>query len=88
MDGKYNAVRNSIDANHFTKSRAVSSVGERFVHTEEVTGSNPVPPTSLSRFGRSYARVGQLDPCCIIPSLTRRELFPKASDTRTLAVSV
>src|SRR5438105_8188092 len=25
--------------------RAISSVGERFVHTEEVTGSNPVSPT-------------------------------------------
>ncbi|CAK7282363.1 hypothetical protein SGPA1_20329 [Streptomyces misionensis JCM 4497] len=27
------------------RSRAISSVGERFVHTEEVTGSNPVSPT-------------------------------------------
>lgn len=26
-------------------SRAISSVVERFVHTEEVTGSNPVSPT-------------------------------------------
>ena len=26
-------------------TRALSSVGERFVHTEEVTGSNPVAPT-------------------------------------------
>lgn len=25
--------------------RAISSVGERFLHTEEVTGSNPVSPT-------------------------------------------
>ena len=27
-------------------SGAVSSAGERFVHTEEVTGSIPVPPTT------------------------------------------
>ena len=27
--------------------RAVSSAGERLVHTEEVTGSIPVPPTSF-----------------------------------------
>src|SRR5215475_10314774 len=28
-------------------SRAISSAGERFVHTEEVTGSIPVSPTQL-----------------------------------------
>ncbi len=28
-------------------TRALSSVGERFVHTEEVTGSIPVAPTSF-----------------------------------------
>ena len=28
-------------------SRAISSAGERFVHTEEVTGSIPVSPTYL-----------------------------------------
>src|SRR5690606_10026524 len=28
--------------------RAISSAGERFVHTEEVTGSIPVSPTTLS----------------------------------------
>src|SRR5205085_9538993 len=28
-------------------ARALSSVGERFVHTEEVTGSIPVAPTSF-----------------------------------------
>ena len=27
-------------------ARAIGSVGERFVHTEEVTGSNPVSPTN------------------------------------------
>ena len=31
------------------RSRAISSVGERFVHTEEVTGSNPVSPTGKGR---------------------------------------
>ncbi len=30
--------------------RAVGSAAERFVHTEEVTGSNPVPPMFFSRF--------------------------------------
>ena len=29
-------------------SRAISSAGERFVHTEEVTGSIPVSPTRIS----------------------------------------
>src|SRR5207248_6248996 len=29
-------------------ARAISSAGERFVHTEEVTGSIPVSPTSIS----------------------------------------
>ena len=28
-----------------SSSRAISSAGERFVHTEEVTGSKPVSPT-------------------------------------------
>jgi Mycothiol maleylpyruvate isomerase N-terminal domain len=32
-------------------TRAVSSVGERFPDTEEVTGSNPVRPTRSQRFG-------------------------------------
>ena len=30
-----------------SRSRAISSAGERFVHTEEVTGSIPVSPTML-----------------------------------------
>jgi hypothetical protein len=30
-----------------THVRAVSSVVEHFVHTEGVTGSNPVPPTKI-----------------------------------------
>ena len=30
-----------------TTSRAISSAGERFVHTEEVTGSIPVSPTQV-----------------------------------------
>jgi hypothetical protein len=29
-------------------SRAISSAGERFVHTEEVTGSIPVSPTHIT----------------------------------------
>jgi hypothetical protein len=29
-------------------ARAISSAGERFVHTEEVTGSIPVSPTQVS----------------------------------------
>jgi hypothetical protein len=29
-------------------SRAISSAGERFVHTEEVTGSIPVSPTGIT----------------------------------------
>jgi hypothetical protein len=29
--------------------RAISSAGERFVHTEEVTGSIPVSPTVFSQ---------------------------------------
>lgn len=33
------------DARAVTVARAISSVVERFVHTEEVTGSNPVSPT-------------------------------------------
>lgn len=35
----------SEDAPILTVSRAVGSVVERLVHTEEVTGSNPVLPT-------------------------------------------
>src|SRR5215467_15769997 len=31
---------------HLVRTRAVSSAGERFPDTEEVTGSIPVPPTS------------------------------------------
>jgi hypothetical protein len=30
-------------------SRAISSAGERFVHTEEVTGSIPVSPTQSAQ---------------------------------------
>ena len=33
------------DALRFTSRRAIGSVVERLVHTEEVTGSNPVVPT-------------------------------------------
>ena len=38
-----------------TGLRAVSSGGERFLDTEEVTGSNPVPPTKglFSKLGMS-----------------------------------
>jgi hypothetical protein len=32
-------------ATRWRRSRAISSAGERFVHTEEVTGSIPVSPT-------------------------------------------
>ncbi len=39
------------------RSRAISSVGERFVHTEEVTGSNPVSPTGK---GRSVSQTDRL----------------------------
>ena len=31
-----------------SRARAISSAGERFVHTEEVTGSIPVSPTSTN----------------------------------------
>ena len=33
--------------------RVFSSVGERFLHTEEVTGSKPVTPTSLDEIAGS-----------------------------------
>jgi hypothetical protein len=40
---------------------AISSVGERFLHTEEATGSIPVSPTTLVRltgalFSPNYAK--------------------------------
>ena len=38
------------DARAVTVARAISSVVERFVHTEEVTGSNPVSPTRSVNF--------------------------------------
>ena len=40
--------RSSINKNNhlWRKSRAISSVGERFPHTEEATGSIPVSPTT------------------------------------------
>src|SRR5690606_14391459 len=46
--------RTAQDALEFPSSgprpaRAISSVGERFVHTEEVTGSNPVSPTTFQQ---------------------------------------
>ena len=40
--------------------RALGSVGERFVHTEEVTGSNPVGPTRLSLITCSRVRAERL----------------------------
>src|SRR5262245_35139694 len=36
-------------------SRAISSAGERFVHTEEVTGSIPVSPTHVSAGQTTYS---------------------------------
>ena len=36
--------------------RAISSVGERFLDTEEVTGSIPVSPTSENGLSRSWER--------------------------------
>lgn len=39
-------------------SRAISSAGERFVHTEEVTGSIPVSPTTLAHFRGRTPRSG------------------------------
>ena len=38
--------------------RAVGSVVERFVHTEEVAGSIPAPPIVLSRFCGNRAQFG------------------------------
>src|SRR5947208_12632311 len=36
--------------------RAISSAGERFVHTEEVTGSIPVSPTAIHPGHRPFPR--------------------------------
>ena len=37
---------------------AIGAVVARFVHTEEVTGSNPVSPTAEARFRSSAAETG------------------------------
>ncbi|CAG7655151.1 hypothetical protein SBRY_70032 [Actinacidiphila bryophytorum] len=42
----------------FHSSRAISSAGEHFVHTEGVTGSIPVSPTSTRRGRSATARTG------------------------------
>ena len=42
--------------------RAIGSAGERFVHTEEVTGSIPVSPTMLEGRARSNFLVLQAPP--------------------------
>jgi hypothetical protein len=39
----------------FLRRRAIGAVVARFVHTEEVTGSNPVSPTSITA-GQSHIR--------------------------------
>lgn len=41
-------------------TRAISSVGERCIHTAEVTGSNPVSPTSVVITTTIYLRIA----CC------------------------
>ena len=47
---------------------AISSAGERFVHTEEVTGSIPVSPTSNNSTSVAYPgrslELGQVDQRC------------------------
>src|SRR3982074_677941 len=43
------------------RERAISPVGERFVHTEEVTGSIPVSPTNQRVQGPGHCRA----PFCI-----------------------
>lgn len=53
-----------------TISRAIGAVGARLVHTEEVTGSNPVLPTIFSRDG------GLLTRACGRSSVVER-LLPK-----------
>ncbi len=42
------------------RSRAISSAGERFVHTEEVTGSIPVSPTE-----QGPVRIERTGPLCV-----------------------
>ena len=42
-------MRAGVPIGYSRASRAISSAGERFVHTEEVTGSIPVSPTVYFR---------------------------------------
>ena len=44
--------------------RAVRSAVDRFVHTEEVTGSNPVPPTIVEPFAAIRAQNSGFVPTC------------------------
>jgi hypothetical protein len=47
------------------RRRAISSAGERFVHTEEVTGSIPVSPTATLQVAGSFVFMmnGPLSAC-------------------------
>src|SRR5450755_425504 len=50
--------RRAGDGSRPVRQRAIGSAGERLVHTEEVTGSIPVSPTSENTLrGQSPARV-------------------------------
>ena len=53
-------------------ARAIGAVVARFVHTEEVTGSNPVSPTSIHAGQRPVSGIGTgLVPCmCQVPQQT------------------
>jgi DNA-binding CsgD family transcriptional regulator len=60
-------------------SRAISSAGERFVHTEEVTGSIPVSPTVFLQVrGPKFDQPGRScnirASVCAVSTLTDREL--------------
>ena len=39
------------------RARAIGAVVARFLHTEEVTGSNPVSPTTSGSYGTNNARI-------------------------------
>ena len=58
--------------------RAIGAVVARFVHTEEVTGSNPVSPTSRSPSRQRNSSLEGL-PCCAVCSLVVLSGGPPAS---------
>jgi hypothetical protein len=75
-------------AHRQVRDRAIGAVVARFVHTEEVTGSNPVSPTDIEQPPNcSHARFGgcfvlELRPICI-RCLARDQLIRRRDWPRT-----